>query len=146
MSSVPPSNTLVNPSNGQNKRTSCTGSVSLPTEGYRPSSTPITKPTVPKTPLAAALELGMSHVATLNNEAKPFLQETIKQVQQKKYQEMVRDPNYIPSSRKIGLTLMTVLEVRQSENFIALNAQLDTAISQAQYALAGYALRAYNMT
>ena len=97
----------------------------------------------------------MSHVATLHNEAQPFLQEIIKQVlgkfmtnywKQKKYREMVANTSYVPSSCKIGLTLNAVSEVKKSEDFIALNAQLEAEIAKTQSAFAGYALRAYNMT
>jgi len=42
--------------------------------------------------------------------------------------------------------LNSVSEVRESEDFITLNAQLNAAISQAQRTLAGLMLRAFNMT
>ena len=59
---------------------------------------------------------------------------------------MVGDPNYVPSSCKIGLTLNSVSEVRESEDFITLNAQLNAEISQAQRTFAGLMLRTFNMT
>jgi len=141
MSLVPLSSAPAVPTNGQNKRSRSSHTPFFVAEGARPASTPITKPLVLQMSLVAALALGMSHVAPLHNEAQPFLQENIKQVlgeflthywKQKKYREMVGDPNYVPSSYKIGLTLSAILEVRQSEDFIALNAQLDAEISQSQ--------------
>jgi hypothetical protein len=108
-----------------------------------------------QTPLAAALTLGTSHIATLHIEAQPFLLDGVEKVlgafatfywKQKKYEEMVGDPNYVPSSCKIGLTLNAVSEVRESEDFITLNAQLNAEITQTQRALAGYALCAFKMT
>ena len=63
-----------------------------------------------------------------------------------KYQEMIGDPNYVPSSCKIGLTLNAVSEVRESEDFISLHAQLDAEISKTQRTFAGFALRTFNMT
>ena len=154
MSLVAPSDAPAVPTNGQSKRSRTCRAPST-SEGARPSSTPTKQPPVLQTPLAAALALGMSHVATLHKEAQPFLQELIKQVlgefathywKQKKYREMVANTSYVPASCKIGLTLNAVSEVKKSEDFIALNAQLDAEIAKTQRAFAGYALRAYNMT
>ena len=156
MSSVPSSNAPAVPTNGQNKRsrTSRATSVSF-SEDVRPSSTPIAKLLVLQTPLAAALALGTSHVETLHNEAQPFLRDGVEKVlgffatfywKQKKYEEMAGDPNYVPSSCKIGLTLNAVSEVRESEDFITLNAQLNAEISQTERTLAGYVLHAFKMT
>ena len=154
MSSVPPSNAPAVPTNGQSKR-SRTSRDTLISEVARPSSMQATKPVVLQTPLVVALALGTSHVKTLHLDAQPFLRECVEQVlgafathywKQKKYQEMTGDPNYVPSSCKIGLTLNSVSEVRESEDFITLNAQLNAEISQAQRTFAGFALRAFNMT
>ena len=99
--------------------------------------------------------MGTSHVATLHEEAQPFLQQCVKESlgafatyywKQKKYQEMADDPSYVPSSCKIGLTLNAVSEVKESEDFITLSAQLDAEIIDTQRTFAGFALRAFNMT
>jgi hypothetical protein len=154
MSSVPSSNAPAVPTNKQSKRIRISRTT-LISEVARLSSTPTTKPLVLQTPSVAVLALGTSHVATLHLEAQPFLRECVEQVRgafathywkQKKYQEMVGDPNYVPSSCKIGLTLNSVSEVRESEDFITLNAQLNAEISQAQRTFAGLMLRAFNMT
>ena len=151
MSSVSPSNVSAVPNIGQNKRSRA----SLPTEDSRPTSPPVAKPPVIKTPLVVALEMGTSHVATLHEEAQPYLREFVKETlgafatyywKQKKYKEMAEDPSYIPSSYKIGLTLNAISEVRESEDFITLNAQLDAEIIDTQRTFAGFALCAFNMT
>ena len=104
MSSVSPSNVPAVPNNGQNKR-SRTGRAVLSTEGSRPTSTPAPKPLVIKTPLVIALELGTTYVATLHEQAQPFLRECVEQTlisfatyywKQKKYTEMVENPNHVP--------------------------------------------------
>ena len=106
-------------------------------------------------PLVIALELGTTYVATLHEEAQPFLRLCVEQTlssfatyywKQKKYTEMVEDPNHVPSSCKIGLTLNTVSEVRESEDFITLNALLDAEIFKTQRTFADFALCAFNMT
>ena len=154
MSLVPPSNVSAVPNNGQNKR-SRTGRAVLSTESSRPTSTPAPKPPVVKTPLVIALELGTTYVATLHEEAQPFLRLCVEQTlssfatyywKQKKYTEMVENPNHVPSSCKIGLTLNSVSEVRESEDFITLNALLDAEIFKTQRTFADFALRAFNMT
>ena len=58
---------------------------------------------------------------------------------------MVDDPDYIPSSCKHGLTLNAVQEVRESEDFITLNMQLEAEIAQQQRTNASFALRVYGM-
>ena len=58
---------------------------------------------------------------------------------------MVDDPDYIPSSCKHGLTLNAVQEVRESENFITLNMQLEAEIAQQQRTNVAFALRRYDM-
>ena len=59
---------------------------------------------------------------------------------------MADDPGYVPSSCKIGLTLNAVSEVKESEDFITLSAQLDAVIIDTQRTFAGFALRAFHMT
>ena len=59
---------------------------------------------------------------------------------------MADDPSYVPSSCKIGLTLNAVSEVKESEDFITLSAQLDAEIIATQRTFAGIALSAFNMT
>ena len=151
MSSVLPSNASAVPNIGQNKRSRA----SLPTEGSCPTSTPVAKPPVIKTPSVVVLELGTSHVATLHEEARPFLRERVAQAlsafatyywKQKKYQEMADDPSYVPSSCKIGLTLNAVSEVKELEDFTTLSAQLDAVIIDTQRTFAGFALRTFHMT
>ena len=151
MSSVTSSNASAVPNLGQNKRSRA----ALPKEDSAPTSTPPAKPTVIKTPLAAALEMGMRHIVTLHEEAQPFLSQNVKETlgafatfywKQKKYKEMVDDPGYVPSSCRIGLTLNAVSEVKESEDFISLNAQLDAVIIDTQRTFAEFALRAFHMT
>ena len=62
----------------------------------------------------------------------------------RKHTEMLLDTSYIPSSYKKGPTLNVIEEVRESEGFITLNAQLALVLTNHQTELAPYAMRANN--
>ena len=153
MSQETPSNASAVPNNGSSKRTRKASSAPAGT-APNPSSTATTPSPVLQTPLTAALASGTCHVETLHREAQPFLKEFLKNLlgqfathywKQKKLQEMVDNPDYVPSSCKHGLTLNAVQEVRESEDFITLNMQLETEIAQQQRTNAAFALRVYDM-
>ena len=122
----------------------------------KPGTTSSPPSTVVKSPSEASKDAWLhGYVETLHRNLQPFFEDLLSGVHRAfathewkrlKHKDMEHDVNYVPNSCKIGLTLNTVEEVKQGEDFKALNVQLDSAIFECQQKLAGFAVKASALT
>ena len=152
MSSEAPSNNSQASTARENKRSRTSTAALIDLTG---SSSTNQQPTVGMPPTKTAKLKIEAYVVTLHTGMQHFLRARLEKVlstfsaqfyKNKKYLEMSQDNEYVPNCCKdLGFPLLPVEEVRESEDFKALNVEFEVDLGRVRTELRKYPLRVHDM-